>query len=476
MAEGQGGGEGLFEKLDANNDGVISRQEFDSAMRSGMLQEASSPPAALTQDVSQNSGSGDWLKGMVSEVSNSTRSTDCPPAAPSESDGVWCLSRGSTGPPSEGSEEKAICDLVACEISRGMVLEANVSREMYQMEYSQAPEVEATSQMDSAAARPVDPIQKPQMCESRCSDVSEANVSIKGIRSMCQTPSEVGGYMQDFARGLLTDETVNVICNKISAANAGGGSNLDQADLDRQGAISRQSNLTATDSVLSYATPGGLAVIEEEEREVFRNVSEEEVRKMAAGLVPFFDNGQESVDPSSPLGSAINEKMKNSTRPVTGSTAYTHGDLSGTMTTFGSQSSPTKDAFFQQSIDTGMVQQMADLRLLASTPSEQGCSVMSYSVLGDAPTEERKERETLHFYNEISKELAQELLPQSLRGGVRTDCVHEQDRGFTEQEMDQTVSPARQQALAVLAKGEEAERVAREVAADTAIFLAVERK
>lgn len=417
---------------------------------------------------------GEWLKGMVCDISNSTLSTDCPPAAPSESDGVWCLSRGSTGPPSEGFEDKAICDLVACDISTRMVLEANLSRDNYQIDYSQGPEVAEISQMGTAAARPADSMQKPQMCESRMSEVSEANVSIQGMRSMCQTPSEVGGYMQDFARGLLTDETVDGICSKVCAAHAGG-----EGDIARQGAVSRQSYCT-TESVGSYATPGGLVAIQEEEREALRIVSEEEVRKMAAGLMPFYDNQQESVecvDWSSPFGSPFKEsKMSSSDRPVTGSTAYTAGELSGTMTTTLSQSSPAKDSFMPQSPDTATFPHMADLRRAASTPSEQEYSVMSYSVMGDAPTEERKQREAFNLYNEISKELAQELLPQSLQVIVRTERVQEQNRDLFEQEGQQSVRPARQQALAVLAKGEEAERVAREVAADTAIFLAVERK
>jgi len=53
MAEGQGGGEGLFEKLDANNDGVISRQEFDSAMPSGMIQEANDIVSKLAEALNE---------------------------------------------------------------------------------------------------------------------------------------------------------------------------------------------------------------------------------------------------------------------------------------------------------------------------------------------------------------------------------------------------------------------------------------
>lgn len=430
-------------------------------------------------DGSINSNTGDWLKGIVSEVSNSTRSTDCAPAGPlSESDGVWCLSRGSTGR-SEASEDKAICDLVACEISKGMVLEAHVSRDAYYLEFPHRTEATAAQGTTSTAGRPAPETQKPQ-CESRCSDYSEANLSIKGMRN-CDTPSDVGGFMQDFARGLLTEETVNGICSSVSAQNSGGEKLLEQGDpgCSRPGASSRQSDCTATESVASYATPGGLAIIEEEDREVFRNVSEEEVLKLAAGLVPLLDNGQQSALPSSIVdlpGSRPTTGKMDGSRPVTGSTACP-ADLSGTMTTSYSHFSPLKDLGTIPDF-VGNPQAMADLHALASTPSQENCSILSYSVLGDAPKDpEHQQRQALLLYSEISKELAQELLPAGLREGLRPDYVQDQGRGFNDQVGQNSIGVSRQQALAAaLAKGEEAERVAQEVASDSAIFLAVEDK
>jgi len=61
----QEAGEGLFEKLDANHDGVISRQEFESAMRSGMLQEGPKPDAEMQQSEPSSPAAAQTQDGSV---------------------------------------------------------------------------------------------------------------------------------------------------------------------------------------------------------------------------------------------------------------------------------------------------------------------------------------------------------------------------------------------------------------------------
>jgi len=61
------------------------------------------------------------------ELSNSTKSTEYNQEAPSETNGVWCLSRQSAGTPSSDAEKQAIQDIVACELSKAMVTEAEMT-------------------------------------------------------------------------------------------------------------------------------------------------------------------------------------------------------------------------------------------------------------------------------------------------------------------------------------------------------------
>merc|ERR1719149_590797 len=68
MAASAAGPQSLFDKLDTNHDGILTRQEFDAAQQTGMLSEVSPDQAQVGGSTPFDIGLQKWSSGYSIEV------------------------------------------------------------------------------------------------------------------------------------------------------------------------------------------------------------------------------------------------------------------------------------------------------------------------------------------------------------------------------------------------------------------------